>query len=83
MSGTRTARAGAVTSATNVVFERALMQAATESGSDIHLTSTGIWGIRSGFARVVQSAVAHFMAAEETWTGISTRKFKIGLDRPD
>jgi hypothetical protein len=66
-SGTRTARAGAVTSATNVVDERDLMQAGTASGLDMHLTSAGMWGTRSGLARVVHRDVAHFTAAVETF----------------
>lgn len=41
-SGTSTAKAGDVTSATKVVDDNALMQAATESGSDMHLTRTGM-----------------------------------------
>jgi hypothetical protein len=64
--GTRTARAGDLTSATKVVDERDLMQAGTESGFDMHFTRAGIWGTRSGLARVVQRDVAHFMAAFET-----------------
>lgn len=66
MRGTRTARAGAVTSATKVVDESALMQAGTASGSDMHLTSTGIWGAKSGLASVVHRDVAHLIAAVET-----------------
>lgn len=69
--GTRTARAGAVTSATKVVEESAFMHAGTESGLAMHWTSTGICGVRSGLARVVHSDVAHFMAAEETWKCVS------------
>lgn len=65
--GTSTARAGDVTSATKVVDESALIQAGTESESDIHLTRTGIWGARSGLATVVQRDVAHLTAAEETY----------------
>ena len=66
-SGTRTARAGAVTSATNVVFESDLMTAGTESGLAIHLTRAGMCGARSSFARVVQRAFAHLFAAVETY----------------
>lgn len=65
-SGTSTARAGAVTSATKVVDDSALMQAGTESGLDIHLTRAGMWGARSALASVVQRDVAHLIAAEET-----------------
>lgn len=65
-NGTRTANAGAVTSATKVVDDRAFMQAGTASGSDMHFTRTGIWGARSGFASVVHKEVAHLTAAEAT-----------------
>ena len=67
ISGTRTARAGAVTSATNVVDERALIQAGTESGLAMHFTRTGMWGATSGLASVVHRDMAHLIAAEETW----------------
>lgn len=66
MRGTRTASAGAVTSATKVVLDKALIHAGTESGFDIHLTRTGICGTRSGLARVVQREVAHLIAADDT-----------------
>ena len=64
--GTRTARAGEVTSATKVLLESDLIQAGTEVGSDMHLTREGMWCARSAFARVVHSAVAHLIAADET-----------------
>jgi len=66
IKGTKTARAGAVTSATKVVDERALMQAGTDSGLAMHLTRTGIWGTKSGLARVVQRDLAVLTAADET-----------------
>lgn len=65
-NGTRTARAGAVTSATKVVEDSALIHAETVSGLDMHLTSAGTWGTRSGFASVLQSDVAHLTAAVAT-----------------
>src|ERR1700730_16261465 len=65
--GTRTARAGAVTSATKVVLDRDLMQSGTEVGSDMHLTSIGMCGAKSALARVVHSVVAHLTAAELTF----------------
>lgn len=65
--GTRTARAGALTSATKVVFESDLMHAGTESGFAIHLTRVGIWGIISAFSKVVHSVVAHLLAAVDTY----------------
>lgn len=40
-NGTRTARAGAVTSATKVVDDSALIHAGTVSGLDMHLTNAG------------------------------------------
>ena len=66
IKGTRTARAGAVTSATKVVLDKALMHAGTESGFAMHFTRTGIWGTRSGLASVAQREVAHLIAADET-----------------
>jgi hypothetical protein len=68
--GTRTARAGDLTSATNVVDDRDLMHAGTESGFDMHFTRAGMWGTRSGLARVVQRDVAHFIAAVETYVTV-------------
>lgn len=64
--GTRTASAGALTSATNVVEERALMHSGTWPGLDMHFTKRGIWGIRSGLSSVVHNWVAHFVAAVDT-----------------
>lgn len=55
-----------MTSTTKVVLDKALIHAGTESGFDIHLTRTGICGVRSGLARVVQRAVAHLIAADDT-----------------
>lgn len=55
-----------MTSATKVVDDRALMHVGTVSGFDMHLTRDGIWGIKSGFATVAQSDVAHLAAAEDT-----------------
>jgi hypothetical protein len=74
--GTRTARAGAVTSATNVVDERALMQAGTVSGLAMHFTSTGMWGVRSGLASVAHRDVAHFTAATETYAESGTNYYE-------
>ena len=71
--GTKTAKAGDVTSATNVVEESDLIQAGTESGLDIHLTSAGICGARSALASVVQRDVAHFTEAVETCQTISNK----------
>ena len=65
-SGTRTASAGAVTSATKVVFERALIHAGTESGFAIHFTRVEICALKSGLARVVHNEFAHLTAADET-----------------
>ena len=65
-SGTRTASAGALTSATNVVDDNDLMHAGTESGFDMHFTSAGICAVRSAFSNVVHNAVAHLIAAEDT-----------------
>lgn len=65
--GTSTAKAGAVTSATNVVDDKDLIHAGTESGFAIHLTRDGICGAKSGFARVPHNSVAHLMAAEDTY----------------
>ena len=65
-SGTTTAKAGAVTSATNVVDESAFMQAGTDDGFDMHSTRTGIWGVKSGLGTAEHSAVAHFLAALDT-----------------
>ena len=64
--GTRTARAGALTSATKVVFESDLIHAGTASGFAIHLTRVGIWGIMSPFSKVVHRVVAHLLAAVDT-----------------
>lgn len=65
-SGTRTAKAGDLTSATKVVDDSDLMQAGTLSGLDMHLTKAGIWAVRSAFSKVVHRVVAHLMAAEDT-----------------
>ena len=42
------------------------MHAGTESEFAIHLTKTGMCGMISGLARVVQRLVAHLIAADET-----------------
>ena len=64
--GTRTAKAGALTSATKVEFESDLMHAGTDSGFAMHLTRVGIWGIISAFSNVVHRVVAHLVAADDT-----------------
>jgi hypothetical protein len=43
------------------------MHAGTDSGLAMHFTSTGMWGARSGFARVVHKDVADFIAAVATY----------------
>lgn len=43
------------------------MQAGTLSGFDMHLTRDGICGVKSALARLVQRAVAHLMAADDTY----------------
>jgi len=64
--GTKTARAGALTSATKVVLESDLMHAGTDSGFAMHLTRVGIWGMISAFSNVVHKVVAHLVAADDT-----------------
>lgn len=70
-SGTSTASAGALTSATNVVLLMDLIQAGTESGFCMHLTREGMCEVKSGLARVLHRAVAHFTAAVATYKNVS------------
>lgn len=78
--GTRTAKAGPLTSATKVVLESDLMQAGTDSELAMHLTRVGIWGIISAFSNVVHKVVAHLLAADDTYrdleleTGIGSHR---------
>ena len=64
--GTKTAKAGALTSATKVVLDSDLMHAGTDSGFAMHLTRVGIWGIISAFSNVAHRVVAHLIAADDT-----------------
>ena len=65
--GTKTAKAGALTSATKVVLDSDLMHAGTDSGFAMHLTSVGICGIISAFSNVAHRVVAHLIAADDTY----------------
>lgn len=64
--GTRTAKAGALTSATKVVLDNDLIHVGTESGFAMHLTRVGMWGIISAFSNVAHNVVAHLIAADDT-----------------
>lgn len=68
-----TARVGALTSATNVVFERVLIVLGTAAGEAMASTRGLMCLMISALGRMEQSVVAHLLAAVETCENVSER----------